>query len=1195
MFELPRMRRLIRVAGGCVALVLLGLSAASALPTEPVERRVHQRGEWFYVDGEPFLVVGVGYSPYRPGQTPWKGQVSLELMARDFAKIHAAGFNTIRTWAPLTPEQLALAQTHQLMVLQGIWIDPESDYASPTVRDAARERVRRAVAQSAAAGNVLGLLVGNELAPGRVYQAGVASTEAFLHELAQTVRATAPARLMSHANWPVLESLDHAMWDFLAFNVYPYEPAVVTHSFGLRGYVEHLKRTLAPDRPLIVTEMGLSASPEPTDRPGYGGYQPKAQAQALLAAWDALFQARIQGACVFEWNDEWWKRGQTHDDAQAHDPADPEEWFGLVAFDSAEDRVGTPRPAYEALATYNQAILVSPVSEIAYEEHVPVSVYATEAVASIRVRLGRGRWQSATRVSPHWWKATLPVPRRRPSSGALTVVMDARDAKGKRLLERKRSILVGQAWHAPTVVLETDQPRYDVTQELVPMRFRVVARAADEQPLADYPVEIAILEPQARAELVQSKRTNEAGIAEGVYLLREPGLIIVAAAMPPDARAPTRRVGATRAVVVDERSAQKTPVAPPSHQPSVWERRAPQEIREALHVPPAFALADPGTEELVSYDRYGTFHDRGGARYRYEIRDRAGLAAAVGEGIYPNEQGLYDDPAFRQALRDGTLEGAIWDFTHHSNAQLAFLAWASAEEAPGVKQFFTAYALERAGLLRAAVKAYYAVLVHFPDAVGWTEFQTPWYVGKVARDKLETLLRLHPELGLRLEGARVIVEGGYDNDLENDAMRVDPGRLVRAAPEAVNPPPADLSTLSIKRERRQGRVRARQYANGHWQLLVDGQPWVIRGISYSVAAVGESHDEGTYKDWMLADRNQNDVLDSLETFVDANRNNRQDPNEPSVGDLQLFHDMGINTIRLYHHAANKALLRRLYEQYGIMVLMGDLVGMYTVGSGATWEAGTDYLNPEQRARMTESVKQMVREFKDEPYVLLWVLGNENNYGGQHGIIGGVGNAGQYPREYYTFLNELAAWIHQEDPNHPVAIANGEWMFVDLIAQVMPELDVFGANVYRGMHGFGRSFFEAVRDTIDRPAMITEFGCPAYQAQMPLDVGELGQALYHFGNWVDLEDNMAGRGTGNAVGGVIFEWMDEWWKAGQPPRFSSDAQETTANWSGPFPGGKMYEEWLGLTSQGDGRASPYLRQLRKAYHLYRQLWKAEPLS
>ena len=39
-----------------------------------------------------------------------------------------------------------------------------------------------------------------------------------------------------------------------------------------------------------------------------------------------------------------------------------------------------------------------------------------------------------------------------------------------------------------------------------------------------------------------------------------------------------------------------------------------------------------------------------------------------------------------------------------------------------------------------------------------------------------------------------------------------------------------------------------------------------------------------------------------DSWVDANRNDRQDFGEPVVGDWKLLKDMGVNTVRLYHHA-----------------------------------------------------------------------------------------------------------------------------------------------------------------------------------------------------------------------------------------------------------------------------------------------------
>jgi hypothetical protein len=95
-----------------------------------------------------------------------------------------------------------------------------------------------------------------------------------------------------------------------------------------------------------------------------------------------------------------------------------------------------------------------------------------------------------------------------------------------------------------------------------------------------------------------------------------------------------------------------------------------------------------------------------------------------------------------------------------------------------------------------------------------------------------------------------------------------------------------------------------------------------------------------------------------------------------------------------------------------------------------------------------------------------------------------------------------------------------------------------------------------------------------------------QAEYHNGNWDDIKENMAfSEGAGNALGAVVFEWADEWWKGYEPA-----IHDTKGLWMGPFPDGYMHEEWLGMTGQGDGKLSPFLRQLRKAYFMYKKEWK-----
>jgi beta-galactosidase/beta-glucuronidase len=307
------------------------------------------------------------------------------------------------------------------------------------------------------------------------------------------------------------------------------------------------------------------------------------------------------------------------------------------------------------------------------------------------------------------------------------------------------------------------------------------------------------------------------------------------------------------------------------------------------------------------------------------------------------------------------------------------------------------------------------------------------------------------------------------------------------------------------------------------------------------------------------------------------------------------------------------LLMDGYEKYGFMYLMGNLIGMYATDSGAKWFDGTDYTNPEHQKRMLESVRKMVEEYKDKPYILMWVLGNENNYAepGVPGETSGNGCCAKLqPEAYYTFVNEAAKLIKSLDPlKRPVAVSNGDTLFLDICAEKAPELDVFGVNAYRGEQGFG-SLWADVSDVFGRPVMITEYGCSAYHPTWTQKQAEEGQAKYLKGNWMDIEANAPGMGTGNALGGILFEWTDEWWKANSDLPLSIQQQkkawyaersaayknlqpekhDSVPQFGAPFLDGWSYEEWLGITSQGDGSDSPFLRQLRPSYFTYKKMWE-----
>jgi beta-glucuronidase len=606
-----------------------------------------------------------------------------------------------------------------------------------------------------------------------------------------------------------------------------------------------------------------------------------------------------------------------------------------------------------------------------------------------------------------------------------------------------------------------------------------------------------------------------------------------------------------------------------------------EEKKKVSQLVTGIKLYDAGKEEIVDYAKYGEFTNVGTKDYKYIVRDQEGLILAVGEGIYPNTGSVKWDPAYNKALKEKRLEGSHWDFMHSPDLEAAFLKWATAPEPQGMKMFYEGLILEKAGLIKHAIKCYYAIVVHYPGSYGITYFKTPWYVGQAALAKIQFLLRRNPQLGYKLEGAEIRIINGFDKEVHNDIVVTNPGRFVKNGILDKLKPRPSADTLSIKRRLGKGKVHLVQYENGDWQLIVAGKPYVIKGITYTPTKVGESPDEGTLSNWMYADLNQNNKIDGpYDSFVDKNRNNRRDAREPIVGDFRLMKEMGVNTIRVYHQPmpVNKQLLRELYARYGIRVIVGDFLGKYALGSGAAWNPGTDYNNAEHKKNMMQSVTNMVMEFKDEPYILFWLLGNENVYGY-------ACNADKDPNAFFQFAGEVARYIKSLDSEHPVGICNGDVLYLDKFGKFAPDIDIFGANAYRGDYGFG-SLWAQVAQEADRPAFITEFGCPAYSDGKTVYESEVAQAEYHRGSWEDIKNNMAfAEGAGTALGGVVFEWLDEWWKGYEPA-----IHDTKGTWIGPFPDGTMHEEWLGLSGQGDGKLSPFLRQLRQSYYMYKKIWK-----
>jgi len=316
-------------------------------------------------------------------------------------------------------------------------------------------------------------------------------------------------------------------------------------------------------------------------------------------------------------------------------------------------------------------------------------------------------------------------------------------------------------------------------------------------------------------------------------------------------------------------------------------------------------------------------------------------------------------------------------------------------------------------------------------------------------------------------------------------------------------------------------------------------------------------------------------------------------------------EAGVNTIRVYRSGGDplktKEVMGDFYNKFGIRVAMGHWLGF--------WD-NPNYADRDFCERVKRDVLDMVETYKDEEGILCWILGNENNMSFFRGhqslnfwttkeieLIEDPSLRRQKRAEiYYAFVNEVGEAIHKIDPNHPVILANAELTDLDAAGDITPDIDAFGCSIYRGK-AFG-SFFRQASMKLGKPLMIIEFGCDRYDAFLDKEDQDV-QAEFIDSQWNEIEKNtFKGTGVGNSLGGFIFEWTDEWWKANEDNVSSWSIHDTTASWSN----GSYYfdikapknfninEEWWGICSVEKRKNDFDERNPTKAYFVLKELWK-----
>ena len=316
------------------------------------------------------------------------------------------------------------------------------------------------------------------------------------------------------------------------------------------------------------------------------------------------------------------------------------------------------------------------------------------------------------------------------------------------------------------------------------------------------------------------------------------------------------------------------------------------------------------------------------------------------------------------------------------------------------------------------------------------------------------------------------------------------------------------------------------------KLIVNGKPFMVNGMNWDYFPIGTNY---SYSLWSQSD-------DIIKAALDQ--------------EMPLLKNMGVNAIR-QHIDITPKWIQYIYEKYGIYTMLYDSFGRYGLTVDGVWVPNTDYSDPRTRAVLLEEAKRLVNVYNNTPGLLLYLLGNENNYG--------------------------LFWQGAETEDIPIENRK---------------------STIQAVHFRGESFgdlFSRVKNEYGKPVLFTEFGSDAYNAVTQKEA-QKEQADILLKNWAEIYLNAAGVGnSGNSLGGFTFQFSDGWWKFMQNSNL--DVHDTNASWAN---GGYLFdylkgannmnEEWFGICAKGkpDSRGI-YEVYPRAAYYVLKDVHRINPYA
>ena len=139
------------------------------------------------------------------------------------------------------------------------------------------------------------------------------------------------------------------------------------------------------------------------------------------------------------------------------------------------------------------------------------------------------------------------------------------------------------------------------------------------------------------------------------------------------------------------------------------------------------------------------------------------------------------------------------------------------------------------------------------------------------------------------------------------------------------------------------------------KLMIDGTPTMVNGINWDYVPIGYNVLDAKF--WEKPD-------DIIKVGLD--------------GEMPLWQNRGVNAIRTYIGMPPK-WITYIYENFGIYTMINHQFGAYGLTLDGVWYAKTDYADPKVRKHLINASVEMAKLYENTPGLLLYMLGNENNY------------------------------------------------------------------------------------------------------------------------------------------------------------------------------------------------------------------------